>query len=454
MRLTNLTACLLFSCFLMVGCAFSEPALPGPPGLTGFRADSIDPEVSLALFRSPDQQGYLLHVHVSFPQSSLFFLRRQSESGTVWRASYEWRVIIRERNAFQHGGGVYIEGLDLPGEESVSDPSRRIRLFRQFPLPAGEYRVEVIVSDRQSIRSGNRQREITAGQYAGGTPALSQIELLDPGSEGFERPVTEVGAAHAAEVMASRRNPEDAPLVAFLYETYNLPEGASVACRLISEAGNEALNRRRSLPAGSMTVRDTIDIEGLEEGRYSLQLQLEGVADQPVTESLLIRIHRPLLAGGDDPETAETQLTLFADEEAVRTFRGLPIGARTGFLDSLWNTLDPTPGTPRNEARDEFIRRLRYADEQWRLGTRRGWEVDIGRVYIAFGEPDEIVEERQTRTSVRPFEEARQIVFSKWIYRDSAVTFVFVHEPERGWVLDRERSNMIPPERAVRFRLP
>jgi len=63
--------------------------------------------------------------------------------------------------------------------------------------------------------------------------------------------------------------------------------------------------------------------------------------------------------------------------------------------------------------------------------------------------PDEIVEERQTRTSVRPFEEPRQIVFSKWIYRESAVTFVFIHEPERGWILDRERSNTIPPVRAV-----
>ncbi len=452
MRLTNLTARLMFTCFLMVGCAFSEPALQGPSGPTGFRADSIEPEVSLALFRSPDMQGYLLHVHVSFTRSRLFFLRRQSESGTVWRASYEWRVIIRERNALQRGGGVYVEGLELAEEELVSDPARRVRLFRQFALPAGEYRVEVIVSDRQSIRNGNHQQEITAIGYSGDTPALSQIELLDPGSDWFESTVTEVGTAHAAEVMVSRRNPEDAPVVAFLYETYNIPEGISVVNRLISETGNEALSRRRFLPAGSMTVRDTLDIDGLEEGRYSLQLQLEGVAGRQVTESLMIRIHRPLLARGDDPATAEAQLTLFADEEAARTFRRLPVGERTVFLDSLWSSLDPTPDTPRNEAQDEFIRRLRYADERWRLGTRRGWDVDIGRVYIAFGEPDEIVEERQTRTPIRPLDEPRQVVLSKWIYRDSAVTFVFIHEPERGWVLDRERSNTIPPDRVVRSR--
>jgi len=444
-RLNNLTARLLPGCLLIAGCAFSEPVRPGMSGSTTPRADWIDTDVSLALFRSPDQQGHLLHVHVSFPRSRLFFLRRQSDEGAVWRSRYEWRVIIRERNALQRGGGVYLETMELKEEQLVSDPASRVRLFRQFALPAGEYRIEVIISDQQSVRSGNRQQEIMAIPYTGETPALSQIELLDPGPMDLESPVIDVGQAHAAEVMATHRNPEDAPVVAFLYETYHLPVEAAVAYQLISEDGNAARSRRRVLPVGSMTIRDTLEIDRLDEGRYNLQIQLEGVAGRQVAESLLIRIHRPLLADGDDPETAEAQLTLFADEASARTFSNLPIEARTGFLDSLWSTLDPTPGTLRNEAQEEFIRRLRHADERWRLGTRRGWDVDIGRVYIAFGEPDEIVEERQTRTSVLPFEEPRQIVFSKWIYRESAVTFVFVHEPELGWILDRERSNTIPP---------
>ncbi len=436
---------LVIGCLLVAGCAFNDPNLPDLSGRAGPMTDWIETDISLALFRPPAGSDYLLHVHVSFPRSRLFFLRRQSESGTIWRAQYEWRVIIRERNALQQGGGVYVDTLELDEEQLVFDPTERVRLFQQFELPPGQYRVEVIVSDRHSVRSGREQQEVEASPYREAEPGLSQIEMLDPGIGRYESAVQDVREAHAEEVLSSLRNPEDASVVAFLYETYEIPTGSSIVYRLISDDGGEARSRQRALLRGSMTVRDTLSTSGLEEGRYSLQLQLEGAGGLSLTESRTFRIHRPLLAWGDDLKTTTAQLSLYAGEDAAGALEALPGAERRAFLDSIWSALDPTPGTGRNEVQNEFIRRLRYADEQWRSGSRRGWDVDIGRVYIAFGEPDEIIEERQTRTPVRPLEEPRQVIIRKWIYRESAVTFAFIYEPARGWILDRERSNTIPP---------
>ena len=56
------------------------------------------------------------------------------------------------------------------------------------------------------------------------------------------------------------------------------------------------------------------------------------------------------------------------------------------FIESFWKQRDPTPGTPRNEFRDEHIKRFNYANAYYRRGTpREGWMTDMGRIYIILG---------------------------------------------------------------------
>ena len=104
---------LVSGCLLTAGCALNSSNNPEMSGRSGPMTDWIETNVSLALFRPPEGTDYLLHVHVSFPRSRLFFLRRQSGPDAIWRAQYEWRVIIRERNALGQGGGVYVNTIEL-----------------------------------------------------------------------------------------------------------------------------------------------------------------------------------------------------------------------------------------------------------------------------------------------------------------------------------------------------
>lgn len=58
------------------------------------------------------------------------------------------------------------------------------------------------------------------------------------------------------------------------------------------------------------------------------------------------------------------------------------------FIESFWNLRDPTPGTPKNERKEEIIERFDYAN--YRLGSgsgRKGWMTDQGRMYIILGAP-------------------------------------------------------------------
>ena len=64
---------------------------------------------------------------------------------------------------------------------------------------------------------------------------------------------------------------------------------------------------------------------------------------------------------------------------------------RDVFIESFWNIRDPTPGTPRNEKKEEIIERFNYANLRLGSGSGRpGWMTDQGRIYIILGPPASI----------------------------------------------------------------
>ena len=91
---------------------------------------------------------------------------------------------------------------------------------------------------------------------------------------------------------------------------------------------------------------------------------------------------------------------LWLDEEVVYiitskerdVFRKLETDReRDIFIEAFWKHRDPTPGTPRNEFRDEHYQRRKYANEYFGRGSPRpGWMTDRGRIHIILGPPRNI----------------------------------------------------------------
>lgn len=60
---------------------------------------------------------------------------------------------------------------------------------------------------------------------------------------------------------------------------------------------------------------------------------------------------------------------------------------RESFIEAFWNHKDPTPGTPKNEFKEEHYRRINYANRYFGRGVPiPGWKTDRGRIYILLGE--------------------------------------------------------------------
>src|ERR1700686_5033913 len=61
------------------------------------------------------------------------------------------------------------------------------------------------------------------------------------------------------------------------------------------------------------------------------------------------------------------------------------------FIALFWARRDPTPGTPANEFREDFQRRVTYADQNFSAANVRGALSDRGKALILFGPPTRVV---------------------------------------------------------------
>lgn len=117
------------------------------------------------------------------------------------------------------------------------------------------------------------------------------------------------------------------------------------------------------------------------------------------------------------------QLRYIATSNEWRVLRKVPKNKYHDAIESFWRANDPTPGTIRNENRDLFNQRVLQADERFTIHKRlRGWKSDRGRIYIKFGEPDQII------SDAFPIGRPPSI---NWLYYRADRSFVF--EDERGF---------------------
>jgi GWxTD domain-containing protein len=80
------------------------------------------------------------------------------------------------------------------------------------------------------------------------------------------------------------------------------------------------------------------------------------------------------------------------------------------FIEQFWERRDPTPGTAKNEFKEEHYRRVEYSVARFTTQSGKpGWQTDRGRIFIVYGPPDEI-ESHPSGSPSRPYP------FETWRY--------------------------------------
>ena len=165
-----------------------------------------------------------------------------------------------------------------------------------------------------------------------------------------------------------------------------------------------------------------------------------------------------------DPSEADDAVHFLLSAEDEERFARLQAGERERFLEDFWRRRDPTPDTEENEARLQFQARITHANRNFDAAANdRGMFSDMGRVYIRYGEPDEVLRqvipagdatlERVVQELEVSEDRATGDVHQKGLGSDTRPYEVWVYEGIDGTTPDTDpaRAGHVRPRRRMVF---
>jgi len=235
----------------------------------------------------------------------------------------------------------------------------------------------------------------------------------------------------------------DRSVLSYYCEVYRDSAGAAPwLVRVIGQDGHVVVSTRSTetaLGAGGGQIAASVDLSGLPPGVYTLALAVGAGSDTVTrlaafrmggfeTQRDVVRAQTATQPPDRFSDATEAQLdSMFAplsylgQPGELVVYNGLTVEGKQRFLRDFWRRRDPTPGTAENETEAGFYRRIEEANRRFREGGAAGvpgWRTDRGRVFIRYGEPDDLRREPQTGAD-RPWE--------AWKYtKNRALKFVFL----------------------------
>ncbi len=147
------------------------------------------------------------------------------------------------------------------------------------------------------------------------------------------------------------------------------------------------------------------DVRELEPGNYWISVSVTDVTTgKSITKKNKFIIYNPLLDQEPLPMTEEDivryrdQIRYFASRNELELYDRLNNEGKRNFLMNFWHSRDPYPETPENEFMQDAFTRMDYANKKFKNGVNS----DMGRVFIVYGQPDEI-ENRPMNMELKPY---------------------------------------------------
>ncbi len=352
--------------------------------------------------------GTAVEIGYSVVHNELTFLKH----GDGYRARYEVTAILYDDRGRQVAGDSWVRSVDVRGYGETNSRKNAARDVLSIGVEPGSYKLKVELSSLSSRERGVAERRIDVDALAEGYIALGTVE--------FE--------------MASRSLPSGtAEFVPNPSRQYGR-ENSTVRVHVPAHGDSGViytLELRARTPDNQtqMTMRDTVvqtawvtrhvrqfSVVDFEVGDYLLDVRVLAPGGNESYIESPFRVLTSPKSWGDDFEKMIVQIGYVATRDEVARLSSAAPDERDEAWDAFWRNRDPDPTTDWNEFKEEFLRRLGYANSRF-TSLIEGWQTDMGRIFIQHGEPDD-VDSVPSGASMHAWE--------SWYYYGEHKKFVFV----------------------------
>jgi GWxTD domain-containing protein len=378
-------------------------------------------------------------------------------------------------------GKVYINKqwkIDHAVEDSTDQGDKDLVGVIGFKIPDGKYKMIVGGGNTQKGNEKYSTEYLKVHHYYDGTVSISDIQLatnIIQESQNqkslFYKNSLEVIPAPTVVFGINK------PVVFYYSEIYNLDkipkEHNLKVFQLVYNSKGKLLSKKiKILPQGlpSKVEMGSIVINKFPTDQYTLLLSvIDSSGNFGISTSKKFFVYNPDVIAMKDTTSIGNSTSLssefgaMSEEELddiwekskyeatppeIKRFPKITgADSKRQFLFDFWKKRDNDVSTPVNESFREYLKRVDDSNQRFGTMSKIGWKTDRGRVFILYGEPNEI-ERFPNQMDTKPYE--------IWHYNDleGGVIFIFadlsgfsdymlIHSTKRGELRDDNWQNRI-----------
>jgi GWxTD domain-containing protein len=341
-----------------------------------------------------------------------------------------------------------------------------------FLINEGNYIIDIKASDFvDTNKSKSYSERINVKSFDNGKTAVSDIQFA---SRIINESVNKnsVFYKNTMEVFPHPVNVygQNYPILFYYSELYNLQSDTSkgdliLNSQIIDSKGKKVFEKSKSVSRKNNEVVEVgaVNISKFISGSYTFLLNIYNQKSQKgLVSSKKFYVYNPSVVDSmlkekkNNMGVESSEFAVLSEEECdemfvsaqyiatgneIDKFRKLSgAESKREFLFQFWKIRDSDTSTPENEFKNEYNRRINHVEMKYRSFNKRGVKTDRGRVYLIYGEPDEI-ELHPNDYDKKPYE--------IWYYNsiEGGVYFVFgdlagysdyelIHSTKRGEMRD------------------
>lgn len=365
-------------------------------------------------FYLTEQQQPYMETYLQFDAWTMQFV--EVEPG-VYRASAEVTIMLSQQDSV-----CYVKKYDLgsPTVASLDELDFSFLDVQRFSVNNGIYDLTLSLRDKGTEAPLSRVTEKLVVNYDSRQPSMSSLQLMASATPTVNENILSRGG-YDMEPYVSDFVPEQVEQLNYYFEVYNINQEIGRQPFLVvayvedQQTGRhyEGLQQvSRKYAAQSVPVYGSLDIKELPSGNYNLVVEMRNRENQTMLyKKVSFYRSNPGVKGKEVSDYAATFAGRYNDEEALNTYldalypvasameisvarelvRRPALAEKQAFLYRFWqarNAMDPE---------GEWLKykeRIDYVQEHFSYPRTRGIQTDRGRVYLQYGPPDFIRDEK------------------------------------------------------------
>lgn len=366
----------------------------------------------------PNMEGYDVLVLTQFVYDDLTFIKSDT---TGYDASFELLIAVYDEKENVVFNRTINKSINVKNFELTNDRDKKILIKSKVDLMAGKYVFLLKVLDLSTNQNLSRKVNVTLPEYESKPISISGISFLQDVKWDSNMQVLSFNPTIGNNFTAREGN----FYIYFDLYVKDISQPITIKYTMFNKKSGTELDSVITIKAHKniSSYYYRVEKNDLKMNRYLLEIETKQGKYEAKAEKNFSFYWTEVPGTEEDINLALEQMRYIIPPDSLNKYKKADLQAKQAYFKRFWKLRDPNPNTTKNELKEEYFRRINYANNNFTAFGQSGWLTDRGRILIKFGFPDDI--ERH------PFEMGTQ-PYVIWRYYALRKTFVFVDQTGFG----------------------